>query len=49
MLNLTVIPFQGFVFVFNYGKPKPEPQRHNFKTVSPPSGLAAAAANILMA
>ena len=48
MLNLTVIPFQGFIFVVNYGKPKPEPPRHSFKTVSPPSGLAAVAANTLV-
>lgn len=50
MLNLTVIPFQGFVFVSNYGKPKPEPQRHNFKTTFFfPSDLAAAAVSILIA
>lgn len=56
MLNLTVIPFQGFVFVSNYGKPKPEPQRHNFQTTFFffflsffPSELAATAASILIA
>lgn len=32
MLSLTVILFQGSVFVANYGKPKPGPKRDHFKT-----------------